>query len=137
VTSKKTIPPPVERFILTSIDSVPHLEAILAVRNAPDTAWSAKMIAQNLFISEKRASELMTDLCASGFVAAEGGEAETHYFYRPVSPTLRDLIDQMSDTYAKNLLEVTRLIHSKLGKQAQRFGDAFKWQNNQNNEEET
>ena len=50
----------------------------------------------------------------------------------PKSPQMEtnaalSMIDQLAEIYAKNLVEVTNLIHSKIGKRAQQFADAFKW----------
>lgn len=37
------------------------------------------------------------------------------------------MVDRVAEVYTTSLVEVTNLIHSKLSKQAQEFGDAFKW----------
>jgi hypothetical protein len=113
-----------KRFILTSIDSVPHLEAILLLRQDPDQ-WDAKKIAQTLYITEKRADEILADLCSSQFVSKIDS---SRYHYQPVSKELRQRVDDLADSYCHHLIEVTNLIHSKTNKQAQQFGDAFKWE---------
>jgi hypothetical protein len=121
------IPENIKRFVLRSIASVPHLEAVLLLRHNPSIIWDAKKIAQNLFISEKRAGELLADLCSQGFTALKE-ESEFLYYYQPSSIGLKEMIDELSEIYAHNLVEVTNLIHSNTIKQAQKFGDAFKWQ---------
>jgi hypothetical protein len=125
---ENTIPENIRRFILTSINSVPHLEAVLLLRSDPHAAWDAKMMAQGLFVSEKKANELLMDLCAAGFLITKDN-TDTLYCYQPRSHELSDIINQLSEIYSKNLIEVTNLIHSNTNKQAQKFGDAFKWQN--------
>ncbi|HSF32606.1 MAG TPA: hypothetical protein VLK82_19305 [Candidatus Tectomicrobia bacterium] len=125
VMAREPIPEDVRRFILTSIASVPYLEALLLLRNASDQSWDSARVAQRLYISEKAATELLSELYAAGFVAAT--ELETSYRYHPNSAELRQMIDQLAEIYAKNLVEVTNLIHSKIGKRAQQFADAFKW----------
>jgi hypothetical protein len=123
--ARESIPEEVRRFILTSISSVPCLEALL-LRNAPDQLWDSTTVAQRLYISEKAATELLVDLSAAGFIVAL--ESETAFYrYHPSSDELRQMIDQVAETYAKNLVEVTNIIHSKTGKRAQQFADAFKW----------
>lgn len=122
------IPLDIKRFILRSIDSVPHLEAILLLRFDTRIEWNAAMMAHNLYISEKRADEILVDLSTSGFASVKRGDTVT-YRYNPVSLELEKIMDQLAGIYAKNLIEVTNLIHSKINKQAQNFGDAFKWQN--------
>ncbi len=114
----------IRRFILTSINSVPHWEAVLLLRYDQEMVWDAETIAQTLYISEKKANTILDDLCASHFIVKKN----THFYhYKPSSLELKNTIDQLADIYAKNLIEVTNLIHSKTDKQAQQFGDAFKW----------
>ena len=125
--NNELIPEDIQRFILRSIESVPHLEAILLLRGNPSTEWDAKMMAQRLYISEARAGELLSDLCSSGFAKVQK-VTETLYHYSPITPELGEVVNRLSDIYSENLIEVTNLIHSKTGKQAQKFGDAFKWQ---------
>ena len=120
------IPSAIARFIITSIDSVPHLEALLLFRLGTEAEWDAKIMAQRLYIAEKRATEILEDLYSAGFVARQGN-APHSYRYEPTSVELKEMIESLADIYAKNLLEVTHLIHSKIDKQAREFGDAFKW----------
>jgi hypothetical protein len=123
--AREPIPEDVRRFILTGIMSVPYLEALLLLRNAPDQSWDRTTVAQRLYISAKAATELLADLSAAGFIVVT--EPESSYRYHPSSDELRQMIDQLAETYAKNLVEVTNIIHSKTGKKAQQFADAFKW----------
>lgn len=115
----------IKRFILTSVDSVPHLEAVLLMRYDQGMNWDAKIIAQKLYISPKKAQEILDELCASNFIKRD---TPSTYCYEPDSFELKNILDDVADIYAKNLIEVTKLIHSKTDKQAQQFGDAFKWQ---------
>ena len=124
--AREPIPEDIRRFVLTSIVSVPYLEALLLLRNAPDQSWDRATVAQRLYVSEKAATELLTDLSAAGFIVVIGPETSL-YRYHPSSDELREMIDRLAEAYAKNLIEVTNLIHSKTGKRAQQFADAFKW----------
>jgi Mn-dependent DtxR family transcriptional regulator len=123
--AREPIPEDVRRFILSSIISVPYLEALLLLRNAPDQSWDRTTVAQRLYISEKTATELLADLSAAGFIVVT--KSESSYRYHPNSDELRQMIDQLAETYAKNLVEITNIIHSRTGKKAQQFADAFKW----------
>lgn len=125
---KGPIPEDIQRFILRNIDSVPHLEALLLLRYDPKAEWDAKMMAQSLYIGEAKAAEVLADLCASG-IAVVQNVAKAVYSYKPTSTELKLTLDRLAEVYAKNLIEVTNLIHSKTGKKAQEFGDAFRWQN--------
>jgi hypothetical protein len=124
--TREPIPEDVRRFILTSIPSVPYLEAMLLLRNEPAQSWDGKKVAQRLYISEKAAGGLLSDLYAAGVVVVT--EHETPFYrHHPSSDELQQMINQLAEAYAKNLVEVTNLIHSKTGKKAQHFADAFKW----------
>jgi hypothetical protein len=123
--AREPIPEDVRRFILTSTISVPFLEALFLLRNEPELLWDSKGVAQRLYISEKAAAELLSELYAAGFVVS--AFANPVYRYRPRSDELREMIDRLAETYAKHLVEVTTLIHSKTDRKAQHFADAFKW----------
>lgn len=122
---KKTpVPDEVRRFILTSIPSVPYLEALLLLRSAGQQGWDARGVARRLYIDEVHASGLLHALGeASLAVPATDGV----YRYEPAAPQLRDLIDALAATYASNLVGVTELIHSGIDKRALQFADAFRW----------
>jgi hypothetical protein len=120
-----SIPDDVRRFILTSVPSVPHLEAMLLLRSDPRNPWDSARTAQRLYVAEKTAAQLLAELCAAGILAAV--EPNTpRYCYQPSSEELRQAIERMAAAYTKHIVEVTNLIHSSTGKKAQQFADAFK-----------
>lgn len=131
--ARDDIPDEVRRFILTSIASVPYLEAMLLLRGAPEDEWDSKRVAQRLYVSEKVAAELLSSLYDSGLLVLSDkspalGEAQPPlYCYRPMSDALAAIIDQLAEVYAKNLIGVTNLIHANSGIKVQQFADAFKW----------
>lgn len=128
VMASPPIPEDIRRFVLTSIPSVPHLEALLLLRASEDEFWSDARLAGRLYIGDKTARTLMTELCRSGMVAPREQTAGVFsYRYAPCSPELRSTIDTLAELYARQLLEVTHLIHAKLDRKAQQFADAFKW----------
>ncbi len=113
----------IRRFILTSIPSVPYLEALLLLYSEPAAAWSAASLAKRLYIGDKKAEELLSQLKDAGIVATRG---DPNFFVYAELPHLHELIGELSLLYSKNLLEITHLIHSKTNRQAQQFADAFK-----------
>jgi hypothetical protein len=123
----ESIPADIKRFILASIDSVPHLEVALMLRKNPALEWDAKSMAGRLFINEKKVELALADLSAAGFSVLVN-KAGPSYRYQPVTAELKTMMDQLAEIYPKNLIEITNLIHSKINKQAQQFGDAFKLQ---------
>jgi hypothetical protein len=125
------IPEDLRRFVLTSIPSVPFLEALLLMRADPAQPWSTDSLARRLYVREKVAEGLLAELCRSGIAApwpddgpCAGAEG---YCYRPRDAILGQRIDRLADLYATNLVDVTHLIHSSLDRKAQQFADAFKW----------
>jgi predicted ArsR family transcriptional regulator len=116
----------IKRFILTSIPSVPFLEAMLLLRNDAAVPWDAARLAQRLYLSEKAAAELLQQLHETHIVSADE-QANSSYRYSPSSDALQHMIDRLAETYAAHLVDVTHLIHSKTGKKAQHFADAFIW----------
>lgn len=117
------IPEDIRRFVLTSIPTVPHLEALLLLRAAAPACCTVSALAERLYIGDKLAQSLLTDLHGSNMVASsEGG-----YCYQPGTPTLAQTIDDLAALYGRRLVDVTNLIHSRLDRKAQQFADAFKW----------
>lgn len=125
VMAQPAIPEDIRRFVLTSIPSVPHLEALLLLRGTPGP-WTTAAVAERLYLGEKPASSLLDDLCQSG-MASVSSATPPLYQYQPVTEFLRTTIDSLADFYARQLVEVTHLIHSKHDRKAQQFADAFKW----------
>lgn len=122
------IPDDVKRFILLAIPSIPHLEALLLLRGEKGSPWDARRAAQRLYMHEKKAHELLSDLHAAGFLSSAREATEPPIFdYAPSSDEVREMIDRLADIYARNLVDVTNLIHSKTSRKAQHFADAFKW----------
>jgi hypothetical protein len=124
---KYSIPEDLRRFVLTSIPSVPFLEALLLMRADPEQAWTRDTLARRLYVRDKVADGLLDELCRSGMAAPWPDAGASAYCYRPREDALRERIDRLADVYASHLVEVTHLIHSSLDRKAQQFADAFKW----------
>lgn len=121
----ETIPEDIRRFILTSILSVPHLEALLLLRGENQAPWNSARAAQRLYVSDRTAEQLLADLCAAGFLVVSGQE-NPQYRYQPTNEELGRMVDHVAAIYARHIIDVTNLIHSKTGKLARQFADAFK-----------
>jgi len=99
--TRPPIPEDVRRFVLTSIPSVPFLEALLLLRADPDQQWESAMLASRLYIRERVASELLANLCTAGIARPCDAPATHCYRYDPVDPALRERIDRLADLYAR------------------------------------
>ncbi len=100
---------------------------MLLLRQDSGKAWSAKEVGSRLYIPEKKAAELLHELTEAGALASNAGNADAStYSYSPSSAELHELIDKLAAVYAKQIIRVTNLIHSKSSSQVQQFADAFK-----------
>lgn len=110
--------------MLTSVTSVPYLEALLLLRSEAGQAWDAFRVSTRLYIGEAQSLDMLQALHAAGIAART---PEGLFVYSPGTPELRALLDALAATYSANLVGVTQLIHSRLDKRAQQFADAFRW----------
>lgn len=118
------LPADLRRFILTSIPSVPYLEAVLLLRADPAQEWGAAQLARRLYVPEPTGAELLQLLRDSGIASQEGAAGTIRY---APGTELRELVDRLAEAYAHDLVAVTRLIHSRIDRRAQQFADAFRF----------
>ena len=122
-----SIPDEVRRFVLANLVSVPQLEALLLLRSTPGEPWSADRAAGRLYVPAAELEPLLAQLAQTGVVESTEGAEGRSWRYAPRSPELEALCARIEDVYARQLVQVSRLIHSKGDRAAQRFADAFKW----------
>ncbi len=115
----------VRRFILTSIPSVPFMEAMLLFKALPGRPVETRSIAERLYIGEKQAAALVEQLRTARIISAVQ-DAPASYRYAP-TPELGEMLDRVAHAYVHDLIGVTRLIHSRTERMAQQFADAFKF----------
>lgn len=120
------LPDDIRRFILTSVPSVPYLEAILLLRTDPGVGWDIRRVAARLYVTERQAAEVLTALAAAGIAQGEDHGETTLFHYAPATAELRERLDALAQAYSANLVGVTDLIHSRIDKRAQQFADAFR-----------
>jgi hypothetical protein len=117
------IPDDVRRFLLARHLTVPHVEAILLMRREARRTWDATGLAARLYVTPQVATTVLRDLCESGLVA----NADEGFRYAPPDAATQALIDRLDEVYAKNLVEVARLIHSTRDRSAEGFAAAFRF----------
>jgi hypothetical protein len=122
--ARDPIPEDLRRFILTSIPSVPFLEALLVYRGARGEALAPTLLNRRLYVSERVGAEVIEQLVASRFIVP-AADPEVGHRFAP-EPEAATMIEQLAACYRSNLVAVTALIHSKTGRIAQQFADAFK-----------
>ncbi len=122
--TKGEVPADVRRLILTSIPSVPYLEAVLLLRGEPELPWDAHRLSRRLYVPERTAAELLEQLTAAGIAQPADSGAAVRYAPRDELPAL---LDRLAAAYAADLVTVTDLIHSRIDKRAHQFADAFRF----------
>lgn len=124
--TRPELPPDLRRFILTSIPSVPYLEAMLLLRAEPTRAWDAAALSRRLYLAEGAAAGLLEALGSAGIAAPADPPAQGLRF-SPSTPELAAMLERVAACYAADLVGVADLIHSRVDKRAQQFADAFRW----------
>jgi hypothetical protein len=122
---REPIPDELRRFILTSVPSVPFVEALLLLIAAGDAAVDTDRIARELYITRENAQQVVQALVAAQAIAPHpaGGDA---WRFAPATPELDALLRLLAVTYGRDLIGVTDLIHSRTARRAQQFADAFR-----------
>jgi len=120
------IPDHIRRFVLTSIPSVPYLEAVLLFYHAPARTWNADELGRALYVDKQRAAALLEAMRAAGILGCDD-EGSVRCRFEPRDDALRSAIHDIAMAYPTNLVEVTNLIHDAGAKNARRFADAFKF----------
>jgi len=115
----------VDQFLHDQIDSVPHLEALLLLWNSRPKRWSVNDMASGLYVASEAAKEILDDLTRQGLILTVPG-AEEAYYYEP-SPSRDQLVASVDSTYRRELIRVSRLIHSKPSASVRAFARAFRF----------
>ena len=120
-----TLSDELRRFIQT-IESIPHLEAMLLLHKESAQVWNESEVAKRLYVNSDVATNMLADLCAMKICMPN--PAGDGFIYAP-SIGLNELIDQLAKYYSYHLIEVTNMIHAKanIGRRARLFADAFKF----------
>ena len=111
----------VDRFLIEQIDTVPHLEALLLLWNSRPGAWSSEDMAKSLYIGAGLAESILKDLARKGLVTTEGAS----FYYQP-EPRRDLLVGSIEVTYRRELIRISRLIHTKPSAAIRDFARAFR-----------
>jgi hypothetical protein len=116
----------VDRFLLDQIDTVPHLEALLLVWKSHPRLWSVDDMAKALFLARDVTKAILDDLVRRRLISLNTAvTAEECYGYESES-TRDDLMAAVAATYRRELIRITRLIHSKPSASIREFARAFR-----------
>lgn len=116
------IPAAVLSFVEDHIDTVPQLETLLMMSEAPDREWVIKDVAAHNYITEQRAEETLGALRRRGLVSTADA---VHFRFSPASDEIRQLVSDLASNYRRNLSRIATLIHSKPSDAVKEFARAF------------
>ncbi|HEX3985569.1 MAG TPA: hypothetical protein VHX13_03075 [Acidobacteriaceae bacterium] len=111
----------VDRFILSEIDSVPHLEALLLLWNSRPKQWPVEELASFLYIPVDRTREILQDLQQRELAVMTFSGC----FYNP-NFGRDNLMEELDRTYRRELVRVSNTIHSKASPAVREFARAFR-----------
>jgi len=114
----------VDSFILNEIESVPHIEALLILRNRRSESFSIEQIAAQLYIPPESAQNILQDLVRRALVTSLS-EEDSRYQYSS-SPEREALMQEVEITYQRELVRVANMIHSKASNAVRDFARAFR-----------
>lgn len=110
-------------FIFENIDSVPHLEALLLIWQSGSEPWSAEQLAARIYVSVHQAKSILEDLRRRGMTVQDAEDGP--YRFATDWDAQRQLMPRLAKTYSRNLIGVTRMIHSKGSASVREFARAF------------
>ena len=119
------VPLEVQQFVLDRIGSIAQLEALLIMRNAPDTWWASSSLAERLYISESACRAELDALKSQGLLLARQEDIGWQYRYSPSNGELREFVDRLVYYYSKHLVVISNLIHTKPRTRIHEFAEAF------------
>jgi hypothetical protein len=117
------VPAYVLRFLQENIDTVPQLETLLMMSEAPDRSWLISDVASRNYITEQRAMDTLNALLRRGLVSLE--ESPPRFRFNPANDTVRGLVADLARCYQANLSRITTLIHAKPSASITEFARAF------------
>jgi hypothetical protein len=131
--SDAAIPPRVQRFIATHIDSIEKLEVLLLLRARAERDWTARDISLELRITDASAAARLEDLMVRRLAEKHGTNPPT-YRYRPASADDAEVIGELQATYSTRRVSVISFIFSKPLDKVRGFADAFRLKRDKDDE---
>ena len=101
---------------------MPHLEALLLICQNPSTPWTSDLLAARIYVTPAVGRGILEELKALGVVKTS---ADPTYLYDPAWDEQRQLLPRLADLYRRQLVQVTKLIHSKGSSSVREFARAF------------
>jgi hypothetical protein len=116
----------VDQFIRDEIDTVPHLEAILLAWRGRGCTWSQTEMAAALYVPEELAGNILRSLEEKQILVQVSGD-EVRYSYRSGSEAQDELMARLNAAYQRDLIRISRMIHSKAPSGVREFARSFRF----------
>jgi hypothetical protein len=113
------------QFILEHLETVPHLEAVLLIWQNQSTVWSPDVLAQRIYVSPAIGRAVLDDLTRLGMLRRTDENPSSSYLYAADWDSKREILPRLADLYRRQLVQVTKLIHSKGSSSVREFARAF------------
>jgi hypothetical protein len=102
------VPDDIRDFILKHIATVAQIEALLLIWASPEEGWGLPQIAARIYSSDTATAKALDGLCADGLLVCRDG-----VFGLNASTENVEMIRRLREVYARYLIPVTEVIHSK------------------------
>ncbi|AKQ69374.1 hypothetical protein A176_006286 [Myxococcus hansupus] len=118
------IPPRVQRFISTHIDSLEKLEVLLLLRARADREWTASAVSLELRITDTSATSRLEDLTQRRMLVSDGGSPPS-YRYSPASSEDVQAVTELAAVYSVKRVSIISFIFSRPLDKVRGFAEAF------------
>ena len=108
-------------FLAQRIDSIPQLEALLLLWQEPEKSWRADEVAARLYIPPEEAAGVLRALHLRHLAQVENGS----YRYTAASDPSGTMMSEGAETYRRQLVPMTRIVHAGASAAVRDFARAF------------
>jgi len=116
----------VDQFVLSEIESVPHLEALLLLWNTRPKTWTIREVGERLYVPPALAGHLLRGLWERRLITGTIAEGE-EYGYDSSSEERNRLVAELDHTYRREVVRISNLIHSRPASSLRDFAQAFRF----------
>lgn len=114
------------RFILENIDSIPHLEALMLLWNSRPVGWTQADLASRLYVSNDQVGHVIRDLVRLQLAQEQPG-IPARFSYLARSAEQNELMQLVDNTYRRELVRISTMVHSKASSSVREFAKAFRF----------
>lgn len=111
------------QFILERFETVPHLEAALLIWQNQSTEWTAELLANRIYVSPAIGRGILEDLARHGMLRKADPNGLLYTY--DSSWDAGQMLPRVAGLYRRQLVQVTKLIHTKGSSSVREFARAF------------